>query len=169
MSGRSYAAQAEAAAAAEFRAELARVATPERIRALLNGRWLRVTDILAALGLDTSRAKSRHLAAALRDAGAERRKRSDTNVWTWSAADERPVRTEYKPRGLSLMPGRGEKRDCARYGGCVTALARALPYAEHGHCPSGCAHFVEPSRAAALVAAVADVGVMKRGAQWGAW
>lgn len=162
--------QVEAAAAAEFRDAFTATATPERLREMLEGRWLTTSEVLAEFGLEPARARSPYIASILQAAGALRKKRADRSAWTWGASHEaRERRAAYAPTGPSLMPGRGERRDCARYGGCLTALTRAVPYAERGHCPSGCAHFVEPSRHDALVAAVADVGVMKRGAQWGAW
>jgi hypothetical protein len=162
--------KAEVAAAAEFRDAFTAAATPERLRAMLSDRWLTTAEVLVELGLEPARARSPFVASILQGRGATRKQRSDRSAWTWGAQSEpRQPRPEYVPTGPSLMPGRGERRDCARYGACLTALHRAVPHAERAHCPTGCAYFVEPSRAAALVAAVADVGVTNRGAQWGAW
>jgi hypothetical protein len=162
--------QAEAAAAVEFRDAFTAAATPERLRAMLGDRWLTTSEVLAELGLEPARARSPYIAGILQAAGALRKKRADRSAWTWGASHEAcERRADYVPSGPSLMPGRGEKRDCARYGACLTALTRAVPHAERAHCPSGCAYFVEPSRRDALAAAVADVGVANRGAQWGAW
>lgn len=170
MSGLSYARQAAAAEAAEFRDEFRGLATPERLREMLAGRWLTTAEVLVELGLEPWRGRSPFVAGILQGRVATRKPRSDRSAWTWGAQSEpRQPRPEYVPTGPSLMPGRGERRDCARYGACLTALTRGAPYAEHGHCPTDCAFYVEPSRAGALAAAVADVGMMKRGAQWGAW
>lgn len=169
MSGRSYAKQAAAAEAAEFRDAFAGLATPERLRAMLSDRWLTTSEILADLGLETRRGRSPFVARTLQERGVFRRDRSNLSIWTWGGSIKARPPAEYTPTGPSLMPGRGERRDCQRYGACLTAMVRAVPYAERGHCPSGCAYFVEPSRSAALAAAVADVGVRQRGAQWGAW
>lgn len=162
--------QAAAAEFAEFRDTFAGLATPQKLSDLLSGEWLTTAEVLEALGLDRCRAGNTGVAAILVKAGATRLQIGGTHHWTWGANSKaKPPLTEYAPTGPSLMPGSGEKRDCARYGGCLTALAHGAPYATHGHCPAECAHFVEPSRRDALVAAVADVGMTKRGAQWGAW
>lgn len=164
MSGKTYAAQAAAAAFAEFCDEFRGLATPERLREILAGRWITTVEVLDALGVDRSRARLSFVSATIAERGGIRQKRWNMSVWSWGGMRERTA-----PAGPSLMPGRGEKRDCARYGSCLTALTNAMPHTEQAHCPTGCAFFVEPSRAAALEAAVADVGAMKRGAQWGAW
>lgn len=159
----------EAAEAAEFRDTFSGLATPERLREMLSDRWMTTSEILAELGLETRRGRSPFVARTLQERGVVRRDRSNLIIWTWGGSIKARPLTEYAPTGPSLLPGRGEKRDCTRYGACLTALTRAVPYAERGHCPAGCAYFVEPSRRDALVAALADVGVRQRGANFGGW
>lgn len=163
---RSKSAKAEVRSRAErIRSRLDHAARPGRLQRMLRGRRLDTRSIMAEFGIHCDKTELAIVAEWLRRNGCRKVVTVGRNAWEWAGVEgrEEPV----APAGPCLENSDGEKRECARYEGCLTAFLKAYPSSTTSRCPSACAYFVPMERSRLLRKACEDVSYSLSGANFG--